>query len=208
MDAAYLKAAHPEPHTILGQRLYPFCLGHELLFQRFGNKFSIESIESPTIEDMLTGVYICSQPYLPTVSMDGFKIPFGARIKAKIFGRAYLENAFRQFRKYIDDHTEIPEFYVKDDAPEDSNGVATIQAVKVSLMSNMGMPEIHALNVSFSLAFWNHLTWLAAQGIIKIVDAEELAKRAYAKSQEEWIDNWARTHFPNGYNGEEVSLGA
>lgn len=199
MDAAYLKAAHPEPFTILGKKLKPFSLGHELLFQRFKNKFSLESAEPPTEEDMLHGVWICAQEYHPRASMDGFKIPLAARIWRRILGPAYVKTAFNRFKEYIAAHTEVPEFYIKEEQESDPSGVATIQAVKISLMANMGLSELDALNTPFSLAFWNHLSWLAAQGRIQIVDEAELAKREQAKALESWVENMAKELFPNGY---------
>lgn len=203
MDAAYLKAAHPEPFTILGKKLRPFCLGHEILFQRFGNRFSIESKEAPQMEDCLTGVFICSQPYQKENSLDGFKIPLRARLTAKFFGMSYLETAFDLFSNYIAAHTEIPDFYSKgDDAPAEV-GTPTIQAVKVSLMANLGLSEEEALNTPLSLAYWNCLAWSEAQGGIQIIDEAERKNQAQqlaeAKAMEVWIEKLAQSMFPNGY---------
>lgn len=184
MDAAYLQAAVPKPFRILEQSLEPFCLGHELLFQRFGNRFSVESKDDPAIEDLITGVFICSQPYHPSVSLDGIKLPFRARFNARLFGGDYLGNAYGLFADYIAAHTAIPDFYSKDGGPRQVVGTPTIQAVKVSLMSNMGMSEIEALNTPFSLAFWNHLSWLEAQGSIQIIDDQERERQKLAKELE------------------------
>ncbi len=204
MDAAYLRAAHPEPFTILGKRLKPFCLGHEILFQRFGNRFSVESNEAPRIEDCLTGVFICSQPYHNEASLEGFKIPMRARLVAKFFGPLYIANAFDLFSRYIAAHTEIPDFYSKGDSDsKEEVGTPTVQAVKVSLMSNLGLSEDEALNVPFSLAFWNHLSWAEAQGGIQIIDEAETKRQAEmlarAKALESWVEKLKETMFPDGY---------
>ena len=63
MNAAFLTAAIPEPFTILGRNLKPFSLGHELLFQRFGVNFSVESKDAPRYEDLILGVLLCSQEF-------------------------------------------------------------------------------------------------------------------------------------------------
>lgn len=199
MDAAYLNAAHPKPFTILGKRLKPFCLGHEILFQRFGNRFSIESKEDPTLEDLLTGVHICSQLYRKDATLDNFSIPIRVRIYAKLMGPSYLRRAYELFADYILAHSEIPDFYTKDDGPKDPVGTPTIQAVKVSLMANLGLSEEEALNTPLSLGFWNHFSWAEAQGAIQIIDDDERAKIAQAKALESKVEEMAKRMFPNGY---------
>lgn len=200
MDAAYIKAAVPEPFRVLGENLKPFCLGHEILFQRFENKFSLESKEKPEISDLLKGVFICSQRYRKDFSIDAFKIPLRARIYSKLFGLPYLARAFALFSDYILAHSQIPEFYPKDSGPRDPSGTPTIQAVKVSLMSNLGLSEDEALNTPFSLAFWNHLSWVEAQGGIQIIDDEERTRIAAAKANENLIEAMALKLFPKGYS--------
>jgi hypothetical protein len=183
MDAAYLKAAHPEPHRILGTDLEPFCMGHEILLQRFKNKFSIECKDEPGIYDLLTAVFLCSQPYKKNRSLNGFKVPFRATVMGKVFGKPYIETVKARFQQYIADHTEIPDFYSKD-GHRDFTGTPTIQAVKLSLMANMGDTEEQALNKPFSLAFWDHLGWLEGQGVIQIIDDAERAR--IKKSEEDY----------------------
>lgn len=196
MDAAYLKAAVPEPFTVLGKKLKPFCLGHELIFQRFGNKFSVESAESASLFDLLTSVHICSQPYSKDVSLDEFSIPFRVKLYARLFGQKYITRAANLFAAYIESHTRIPDFYIKGKPSAESIGTPTLQSVKVSLMANLGLSEMEALNTPFSLAFWNHLSWLEAQGTIQIIDDAERARIATAKANEARIVELGRRLFP------------
>lgn len=172
MDAAYLKAAHPEPFTILGKRLLPFCLGYEILFQRFGNKFSVECDKKPELIDLFTGVFICSRPYHKNSSLNGFSIPW----RAKWLGAAYLEKAKAMFHQYVAAHTELPDFYTKGDDNHEPIGSPTVQVVKVSLMANLHLSEMDALNKPFSLAFWDHLRFMESQGGIQIIDEAEKEK--------------------------------
>ncbi len=177
MDAAYLRAAVPDPFRILATDLLPFSLGHEIALQRFKNKFSIEKNEAPGMDDLLTGVFICSQPYSPKISINNFKVPFRVRILAKLLGHQYILKAFEEFGRYIKAHTETPDFYSKDDEAREPCGAPTVQAVKVSLMANLGMSESEALNMPFNLAFWNHLTHLEAHGAIQIIDDAEIQRQ-------------------------------
>jgi hypothetical protein len=209
MDAAYLRAAMPEPFTILGRKLRPFCLGHEILFQRFGNKFSLESKETPTVYDLLTGVFICSQPFGNDVSLDDFYIPWRVRWLAR---KNTIATAFNRFAEYIAAHSEIPEFSTEEaeQAGGKPYGTPTIQAVKVSLMSNLGLSEMDALNTQFSLAFWNHLAWAETQGSLRIVDEIERKRQAeeaaLAESLAAKIDAIARKLFPQGYAAYEQTM--
>jgi hypothetical protein len=180
MDAAYLRAAHPKPFRIFGRRLLPFSLGHEILFQKFGNRFSVENRnegDPPSIADALKGVFICSQPYHRAAGLERFSIPLRARFFACWFP-GYCAIAFRYFHEYIVEHTEIPKFDPIGERSERNYGTPTVQAVKVSLMANLGMTEGEALNIPFSLAFWNHLAWLEGQGAIQIIDEAEKKRRS------------------------------
>ena len=182
MDAAYLRAANPEPFTILSTRLERFCLGHEILLQRFGNRFSVEKRNPenpPDSTDLPLAVYICSRPYSQDFSFDGFRIPLRARVWNSLFGQAYLEKAVAIFHKYIAAHTEVPEFYeLGEESDKKPCGTPMVQSVKVSLEANLGRSTEKSLNTSFSLAFWDHLTFYANQGQIQIIDEAEKARIA------------------------------
>jgi hypothetical protein len=172
MDAAYLRAANPKPFTILGKRLKRFCLGHETLFQTFGNRFSVESTEEPSFEDLFKGVYICSRRYSQDVTLENFSVPLRARIYGKL-DPFYIQDELGRFKEYIAAHTELPDFYSTEDGESRNVGTPTIQAVKVSLMARLGVSSDEALNTSYSLAFWDHLTWMEGQGTIQIIDEAE-----------------------------------
>lgn len=178
MDAAYLRAAHPPPFRILGRDLHCFGMGHELLFQRFENRFSLESKEQPGVEDLLKAVHLCSKPYSRNSSLDDFSISLRARLWKRVFGAKYLASAIIRFHQYIEAHTEIPEFYTKGDPQERACGAPTIQAVKVARLANSTLTEDQILNLPFSLAFWDHLTWMEGQGFIQIVDDAERQRQA------------------------------
>lgn len=193
MDAAYLKAAQPKPFRVLTRRLLPFCIGHEILFQRFGVKFSIEKGESPGIGDLFKAVHICSRSYSRKSSLDDFKIPFRVKILSWLYGVNYLQAASSLFQDYLIEHTATPDFYMKDDGNQTKCGAPTVQAVKVSLMANLGMSEEEALNTPFSLAFWNHLTYMESQGVIQIIDEEEVKRIADLKKCEAAIEAYARS---------------
>lgn len=61
MDAAFLQAAAPRPHRVLGLDLQPLTIGHRFSLSRHGCAFIAG--EQATIEDLMLSVFICSQPW-------------------------------------------------------------------------------------------------------------------------------------------------
>ena len=188
MDAAYLRAALPEPFKVLGKKLRPFQLGHEILFQRFGVRYSIESADAPDIGDLFKAVHVCSQDYSPDVTLENFSIPIRVRLVGKIFGAQFIDDSMNLFRAYIAEHSAIPDFYTKGEGSTARVGTPTIQAVKVSLMANLGLSELEALRTPVALAFWNHLSWAENQGSIQIIDDREREIIAAAKANESAVE--------------------
>jgi hypothetical protein len=188
MDAAYLQAAVPEPFKIFGKKLKPFCLGHEILFQRFGVGFSIEKPLPLREFDLLAGFHICSREYSPDYSLEDFSIPIRARVGSLIYGSKYIETMEGMFALYVASHARIPDFYSLREGRGAKSGSPTVQTVKVSLMANLGISEAEALNMPFSLAFWNHLTWGESQRAIQIIDDAEREKIQKCKDLEEWAN--------------------
>src|SRR5437588_535962 len=60
MEAAYFKAAVPEPYRIFGLRLLPLSLGRYRLLRRFGVAFVAEGEATATMQDLVLGILICS----------------------------------------------------------------------------------------------------------------------------------------------------
>lgn len=195
MDAAYLQAAVPKPFTILGKRMHPFCLGHDLLFQRFNVGFSPSVPAQPTYEDLIFSTLICSRE--ATEAMRIFESRYSL-LKIKLWG--WRAGAFdvvgklQLFQEFINDHAQIPDIIVieRNNGDFTDTGTPTIQAVKVSLMANLGMSESEALNTPYSLAFWNHYAWAEARGAIQIVDDKERERQAEAKAHLAKIEEMRR----------------
>lgn len=187
MDAAYLKAAVPEPFIVLGQKLRPFCLGHEILLQRAKSSLSAFSEVTPSAKHLPFALYICARPYSPNLSPRGFRISWKMRLALALSGKGGDWKAIVRFVDYVRAHLAVPDFY-RTDSSSGIFGTPTIQAVKVSLMSNLGMSEAEALNMPYSLAYWNHLAWAEAQGLIQIIDDEELKRQQLATALEKKIE--------------------
>lgn len=196
MDAAYLQAALPKPFSVFGNRLKPFCLGHELLLQRFANKFSVESKETPGIFDLLTAVFICGHEYRPDFTLDRFSIPWRARWGARIFGKPYVKQAFKSFSAYIAEHTRAPEFYEIESGDGSRGGAPMVQSIKVALMQELGISELDALRMPFGLALWNFISMAEAKNLVRIVGERERQMMAAAATNEAGLMELKAKMFP------------
>jgi hypothetical protein len=113
-DAAFSRAAVPEPYRILGKQLLPFLLGHEILFQRFGVAYSVEAPSEPSFPDLIMGVLICSRkPEQMLKSMRRRSFPIKMRIWGKICGRFDMFEKFELFKNYMNEGREIPQLWPK-----------------------------------------------------------------------------------------------
>jgi len=101
----YVSAIIPEPYTICGLRLKPFCLGHYLLMKKFQVSYANDS-EARTnpvelVKDFLLALVICSLSYeefLEAVTTDKLMVNtkqfrfFGKRVEKEMSFRKWLSN--------------------------------------------------------------------------------------------------------------------
>ncbi len=191
MSAGYLLAAIPEPFTVLGQRLKPFCLGHELLFQRFNISFAVGAEDAPEYSDLIAGVLICANTYEDGLDdLTSRWLPLKLRFWGWRCGNFDVGEKIRLFQDYIDAHTKQPE-YTRDGGESSEPGAPFIQSLKVTQMSEFGMSESEALNTPFSVALWNYLTLQENKGAIHIVNDADRERWKIAADRDQEADAWA-----------------
>lgn len=193
MNAAYLTAAIPEPFTILGRRLKPYSLGHELLFQRFDVNFSNESSKAPWHDDLILGTLLCSHDYAGALSaLTSSWLPLRLRLWAYRCGKFDVKEKVQMFATYVADATRLPLYdslrEPDPDKPVIMPGSPSVQSIKVTLMSEFGLSEIEALNTPYSLAIWNYLTFQENRGYVHIVTEKDLEERARLEEQKKILD--------------------
>lgn len=166
-NAAFIRAAVPEPFRILGKKLTPYTVGHEILFQKWDVAYSVEHPSEPNFSDLILGVFICSRTFSECVR--DLQSPFAsARLWAwgKWCGRFDIDEKSALFSKYI--QFEIPKLI-----PKPGNGrlkTPWILGILTALQFECGMKSEEALNEPLALALWKIIGHRDAQGMIDIWD--------------------------------------
>lgn len=191
MKSAFLKAAIPEPFTILGKRLLPFSLGHELLLQRFDSPFALESKETPILADLFTAVWICSHDFDTAVARFWLQ---ETQDEMAAWGEEL--GAFDPFAKvkllsdYIAQSTKEPDFWRGEGSNGKPPGAPWIQTLILANMK-LGYSRTEALALPYSLAEWN-FAWEAEQvGAVNIWTDRDYALQEAANKAEEAENVWA-----------------
>jgi hypothetical protein len=186
MQTAFLKAAIPEPFVILGKRLRPFSLGHELLLQRFENGFAIGSDRMPTIDDLVFAVWICSQPYEDAIrSIQSPLMGLRLRLWGWRIGKADLMDKFDLMLSYITEACQRPEVWSKESAGSTGRemGTPSIQFLIMSATRN-GWSYRESMDMSYPLAVWLMSAEAERENRLEIVNDRERALMKAAEGME------------------------
>jgi len=117
-------ATVPEPCSVLGTSLRPFCLGHHLLFKRLALPFCGSPLADAEWEQIQIGIAICGQEWDETlaqllngewgevfgewVSRLEFDTFLGFRFRRKL-SKEFLDDATALFRAYLQDgYKKVP----------------------------------------------------------------------------------------------------
>lgn len=197
---AYLKAALPDRHTVLGVPLRPFAIGHQLLLERIGSPFAY--CEPAKAEDLFIGLLVCSQshaeaaetlnsPELPAIVSGFTKAILRAASKPPRWWQRRLPvdlaAKLAAFEAYLAAARAIPEFEWNDDPNSElvTLGSHPLHVLKITLMSKLHFTEEQALNCPYALAHWNHATLNELTGKLSLIDRQERAQ-AQAEADAFW----------------------
>jgi len=187
MDAAFYRAALPEPFTICKVTLRPFSLGHAILFKRCGLPF-LDNSDEPTKSDFINALILCACRYEEAVEV--FQDPnFYKTLKRwiKRVGTINLEEKVNLFYDYLKYHLDNVPLFAR---PEHGAPVEAPfeQVIKVTLMSKCNRTESEALNMPYSLAVWDFLTFKAIDNQIQLLDRgnEAIRREDADKFHEKW----------------------
>lgn len=186
LQSSFLRALVPEPYTVLGRKLKPFSIGHEILLERFGSHYALTSEKAPGYSDLILSVFICSRTFEECLSDLAHK-RCGLRLRAWGWycGSFDVWEAKRFFARYIAEHATWPKkFWVEKDISSKRSGAPFVQALKVRLQKDMGYSESEALNAPYSVALWNYMTALENSGVIRLFSEEDQREFAAANDPE------------------------
>lgn len=170
----YCRAALPDPVTIIGLRLRPFCIGHAVLLQRLSNPFWVSG--QADVDDLVMAAMICSGTY-----EDGLaKITKGPGFitQCHLAGvRALLRVSPQRFNirvglmaSYVRDATSAgPDVW--EDAAEDPRRSAGMQPLVSSYMALMrsGLSSTEAMNLPLGQALWLVVADACTHGRARVV---------------------------------------
>jgi len=183
----YLKAAFPDPFTVLGKRLHPFSLGHALLLRRF----ECDPVE--TLDQLIRAVIICSRPAARV--LEAFDDPrlnwklkwWSFRLRrldrkrskrsAEHRSAPTIKDRIALFHEYIACHTgngprvlESEEF-----GTGGPSGAPFLQHLRTTLISRLHYSPAEAMDAPYSLALWDYYTYWENEGRADIHSEERLA---------------------------------
>ena len=193
MEAAYFKAAIPEPFRILGLALRPLSLGRYLLLRRFDCAFVAESEVSAGISDLLLGLVICSMrvdEFLaaaeshelgPDVRRWGKRVcpqswlgclPWVGKWWRKNHTCDALEK-MRLFQRYIAAGSAVPKYW---DECEDQrvSGSHWSHGVEVILRGELGWSREEIDEAPLSKALADYFKFAENQGLVRLMTDYEI----------------------------------
>jgi hypothetical protein len=180
----YTKALIPEPYTLLGIELKPFCLGHIFLMQRFGCAFSSESPDTMGgIDDLLLGISICSRTYeefLEFVNtpkeLKEWTKKWGKYIKKETKKKNFdILSKFEFFREYLKSGIFIPKYWeLETSEHKEQSGTHWTHTVLNTLTSELGYTQSEALNVAIARGLQDYFRYLEKNGSITLMTDEDL----------------------------------
>lgn len=172
MERDYLKAALPDPVTLLGKQLLPFSIGHYMWLTRLENGFLCATEQN--FGDLVSGVLVCSRSYREN------EIAFstGDHGDLKQWGEETPEFDFEKkakaFRDYIQASIVFPELH-EIESNARMPGACFIQRVRLTLQSKCGMSFDEALQLPYALAMADYFAFWEMEGAIKIFSEDDAA---------------------------------
>lgn len=186
MGAAYFKAAIPEPHRILGQRLKPFSLGHWIILARFNSPFVGDNQDAQIArDDLVFAVLVCTMSYdefFKFIERDDWEelvTTWGQNC-----GVFDLHAKSLAFQSYIVEGTKWPEFWQEDTGHGRSSGTHWSQTVLLTLTSKLHYTQDQALNMPFTKSISDFLHYLETQGAVRLMTDDEMAFIEQSKQAE------------------------
>ena len=110
MSDVFFQALMLQPPRVLGTRLLPFCLGHEYILRRLGNRFVVGG-DLPGFDDLLAGLWVCSHSFEECGRFlfgDAPAFPGTRRLRRRL-RRDGFDAAFDAFEVYLADYNAAPE---------------------------------------------------------------------------------------------------
>lgn len=183
----YVKASIPDPYTILGVTLRPFCIGHFHLMQRFECAFGKEGEDiQGGINDLLLAIAICSRTYEGFIEFvsdpkefNSWCSKWGKEVKkAMNTDKNYnFVHKMLMFQQYMREGVIIPQFYQENNGSDGTkeSGAHWTQIILLVLTSELNYTFSQAINMPLSKALFDYFKHLESSGMVTIMPDEDIA---------------------------------
>jgi hypothetical protein len=189
MDADFLNAALPEPYTLLGVRLRPFCIGHALLLARHG----LDPVRDTG--GLVLAVVICAhrpEEFERVASSRLFRIRLAWwRLR---LGRFDVVEKIALLNDYMAANTLSPKCW-ETDGKTFNPGAPFLQHLKITLQSRLNYSPSEALNAPLGAALWDYFSFWEAEGQADILSEQDKAMFNLAETMRPELDRVAKLHF-------------
>ena len=172
---SYFKAVVPDPVTILGLELRPFCAGHIVLLHRINSVF----IRGGTVteNDLRDAVFICAHSFREGIKAlnDESTVPFYKRWKRQI-SKVNLAQKIAEFEKYIADGSQFDLIF----APKQQSqhipitSLPAVHTIRCRLMSYYGVKSDEFWDMPWGQAQWDFYTAFILEGQGDLVEKDTL----------------------------------
>lgn len=176
--ADYCQTACQEAPRCVGLQLGAYSVGHHILLRGYDSGFLRGK---PTYQDLILGVFICSQTWRGWQEWkSSWKFPVALKLWGWVAGRFDIPKQAELFAAYIANGEECPEINVPDDA---RTLVGAWESRLVRFLTNqMKLSHEAAMDYPLALAWHDYCAWAEEEGRIKLLSEADKATIAYAKS--------------------------
>lgn len=174
----YYTASVPEPFTILGRKLKPYSIGHQILLKRFECAFVMPA-DSIQWRDLALAVLVC-RFHVST----RFNIFTSVKAFDSWWGRWLYKRILKSIKRDFADRCKLMLDYIRDGSAGPENVTwkdgevsyaASESTLKFVLMSKLGYSEERALNMPYAQAVYEFCVWQQSEGMASFFEPEKQA---------------------------------
>jgi hypothetical protein len=189
MNEGFFNGIYPQRFAILGRKLRPLSIAHEIALEKLENGYRAESERPPSKDDLCQAIYVCTRRF----SEITFPVPLTSRIWSKIITNGTSDSDFRaaeaSFKTYLEYHRQVFEFtqHSRSGGEKRVRGADFKQRLIQFLICDLGLNYNAALDCPINRAMNDFIAHAENKGGITIVDSIEAMQNDLLEQQEDII---------------------
>ena len=152
MDTRFLESWFNRNHIVLGQKLKPFSLGHQLILEALDSPFVFEN-RPFSMADLCLAVRVCSR-WSDDMSLNNPTYRERIRFWRGTINSGYFQRESQRFIDYLDDHLAPPKFWDRADTPVIRQSTPWTLEIATTLLRHTGMRESEVWRMPIGKAIW------------------------------------------------------